>query len=527
MGSGRPGVRGRDDRSFARRVTDAPTQPADDIAALAKGGRTNVFGFVLRLVARLPFLFIAGRIYGPEIVGRFALAVLVVELAALVATLGLKRGLAQALSSTDRPHAHVVWDALAVAFIMSVAASAVLFVFPQVMYPNSEVIGFERLLPLIVFAIAWSDVSLAALAYRLNVKAAVTARAVVEPWTISIAAWALSYYSTRDGLIMSYVLSMAAALVASIVPFIRSYGLPYGWSPHLRPMLALVKRNMPLAGADAIEWGTRNVDRFILGLLFGPAIVGIYYMAQQVASLPQKLKTSFDPVLGPVITQSLAADDKSAVARQVRQVGFWIITAQAALALAGSIPASGVMGVVGREFVSGAGALSFLLIAEVLAAKGAVSEAALVYIARHRNLMISIGLLTFQVVLSFALVFLMRSFGLPQNYAAVGPAMALCISVGLGSVIKSGLLSKLLGHSVRDFRPAFLWAVLAAALIGSAIMQLPKRFEWAEMLFGIPIILATYFAILWRWAFRPEDKALFHKSAAANEATIPTDRYKV
>ncbi len=508
-------------------MTDAPTPPTDDIAALAKGGRTNVFGFVLRLVARLPFLFIAGRIYGPEIVGRFALAVLVVELAALIATLGLKRGLAQALSSTDRPHAHVVWDALAVAFILSVAASAVLFVFPQIMYPNSEVIGFERLLPLIVFAIAWSDVSLAALAYRLNVKAAVTARAVVEPWTISIAAWGLSYYSTRDGLIMSYVLSMAAALVASIVPFIRSYGLPFGWSPHLRPMLALVKRNMPLAGADAIEWGTRNVDRFILGLLFGPAIVGIYYMAQQVASLPQKLKTSFDPVLGPVITHSLAVGDKAAVARQVRQVGFWIITAQAALALAGSIPASGVMGVVGREFVSGAGALSFLLVAEVLAAKGAVSEAALVYIARHRNLMISLALLAFQVLLSFALVMLMRRMGLPQNYAAVGPAMALSITVALGSVIKSGLLSKLLGHSVRDFRPALVWAVLAASLIGSAIMQLPKRFEWAEMLFGIPIILATYFAILWRWAFRPEDKALFHKSAVASEAQLPTDRYKV
>jgi hypothetical protein len=42
--------------------------------------------------------------------------VLVIEFAALVATLGLKRGLAQALSKTDRPHAHVVWDAMAVAF---------------------------------------------------------------------------------------------------------------------------------------------------------------------------------------------------------------------------------------------------------------------------------------------------------------------------------------------------------------------------------------------------------------------------
>ena len=35
-----------------------------DIAALAKGGRTNFLGFLLRLAARLPFLFIAGRMYG-------------------------------------------------------------------------------------------------------------------------------------------------------------------------------------------------------------------------------------------------------------------------------------------------------------------------------------------------------------------------------------------------------------------------------------------------------------------------------
>jgi hypothetical protein len=31
-----------------------------DLNTLAKGGRTNFFGFLLRLAARLPFLFIAG-----------------------------------------------------------------------------------------------------------------------------------------------------------------------------------------------------------------------------------------------------------------------------------------------------------------------------------------------------------------------------------------------------------------------------------------------------------------------------------
>ncbi len=89
--------------------------------------------------------------------------------------------------------------------------------------------------------------------------------------------------------------------------------------------------------------------------------------------------------------------------------------------------------------------------------------------------MISLALLAFQVVLSFTLVALMRSLGWPEPWAAAGPAVALVVSVGIGSIVKSGLLSKLLGHSVRDFRPAFVWAVLAATLVGSAIMQLPRR----------------------------------------------------
>ena len=53
----------------------APEQADADTAALAKGGRTNFLGFIMRLVARLPFLYFAGRWYGPEAVGRFAFAV--------------------------------------------------------------------------------------------------------------------------------------------------------------------------------------------------------------------------------------------------------------------------------------------------------------------------------------------------------------------------------------------------------------------------------------------------------------------
>ncbi|QIG78661.1 lipopolysaccharide biosynthesis protein [Stakelama tenebrarum] len=496
--------------------TDAATPPdtgsSEDIATLAKGGRTNIFGFVLRLAARLPFLFIAGRSYGPEIVGRFALAVLVVELAALLATLGLKRGLAQALAETGRPHTHVVWDAMVVALIVSGVASGVLMAFPQAMYPNSAVIGFERFLPLIVFAIAGSDVALAALAYRHNIKASVTARAIIEPWTISIAAWGLVYVSARDGLIIAYVLSMLAALVASLVPLIKSYGLPHGWVPHPTHIFALAQRNAPLAGADAIEWGTRNVDRFILGLLFAPSVVGIYYMAQQVASLPQKLKTSFDPILGPVVTQSLTEGNTEAVARQVRQVGFWIMAAQAALALAGGIPAEGVMGVIGPEFVSGAAALCFLLVAEVLASTGAVSEVGLVYTARHRNLMVSMLLLGFQIALSFVLVFVARDLGLSEIWQAAAPAAALAISLTCGSLIKARMLSKILGAPAAEIRWPFVWAVLAGSIVAWTFTKLPPEYEWAQLSVGIPVTLIVYFFVILVWAFGPADRALFKKT---------------
>jgi O-antigen/teichoic acid export membrane protein len=497
------------------------TTSTADIDALAKGGRTNIAGFVLRLAARIPFLFIAGRIYGPELVGRFAIAVVVVELAALLATLGLKRGLAQALSQTDRPHACVVWDALAVAFVASMAASVLLWSFPQLLYPNTPVTGLDRYLPLIILASAWSDVSLAALAYRRDVKAAVRARAVVEPWTISIAAYIFSFFTIRDGLVLAYVVSMIAALIASMVPFIRSYGLPRGWSPHLRPLLALAGRNAPLAGADALEWGSRNVDRFILGLVFEPRIVGIYYMAQQVASLPAKLKTSFDPILGPVITQSLAIDDRKAIASQVRQVAFWIMAAQGGLALMGSIPGEAVMGVVGPQFVAGTAAMAFLLTAEVLASTGAVCESALVYVARHRNLMISAAMLLVQIALSFALILGAQALDWPAEWAAAGPAVALMISVTLTSIIKARLLARVLGAPVSAWRWPLVWAALAAVLVGTIFTSLPQDYQWTELAFGVPAIAATYLFVLWRWAFGPADRALFGQVPAAKDATLP------
>ncbi len=498
------------DSATARTPDPSATAPQAeaDTAALAKGGRTNFFGFVLRLVARLPFLYFAGRWYGPEAVGRFAFAVLVIELVAQLATLGLKRGLAEQLSAPGADQRTVVWDGMFVAVLASAAGSAILLLFPNLMFPAGAIDGTDRWMALLVFAIAGTDIALAACAYRYDVGATVRARAVVEPWVISIAAAGFWFVSPRDGLMLSYGSAMVGAFLTALVPMIRHYGGPRGWQPHPAHLFKVARRNAPLAAADAIEWGTRRLDLFILGQFTSPTIYGIYYMAQQVASLPQKLKTSFEPILGPVITRNLAEKRLAAVAAQVSQVGFWIIAAHAGIALALGIPGEAVMGLVGPQFVGGAGALAFLLAAEVVAATAVVSEAALVYVARHRNLLISLATLALQAVLSVALILVARSMGLDPIYYAAAVALALMLALGFASLVKARLLAHILGAPVNSLRWALVWATAGATVLGWGATKLP---EWAELLIGVPFILGIYAWLIWTRGFGPADRALFRK----------------
>lgn len=491
-------------------MTDSAARPAEDIEALAKGGRTNVAGFFIRLIARIPFLIVGGQWYGAEALGRLAYAIIVLEFAAQIATLGLKRGLALHLAGDGKDNG--AWDGLVVVVVATLIPVALLMAVPQIMFPNSAIRPLDYLLPLMIIpSLAATEVMLAALAYRFNVRATVTARAIVEPWTISIAAIALWWIAPGEALIIAYLLSILGALIAAAIPFLRTYGLPKNWKPRAVELFALARRNAPLAAADAIEWGSRRLDIAILGLFVSPATVGIYWVAQQIASLPLKLKTSFDPVLGPVITQKLAVGDKAAVARQISQVGFWILAAQVGVALALGIPAQALLGLIGPggSFVSGTGALALLLFAEVVASLAVVSEAALVYVARYRNMLASFGVIGLQAVLTLAIIAAMRAQGYAEPWLAAGAAAGLVLALAAGSLVKSRMAARILAAPVSVWRWPIVLAATAAVLVGQVFIRAP---EWVELAIGVPAILGIYCWIIWTRGFRDDDRTLFRKA---------------
>jgi O-antigen/teichoic acid export membrane protein len=300
---------------------------------------------------------------------------------------------------------------------------------------------------------------------------------------------------------------MIAALIAALIPLIRCYGIPRDWKPDLTGSWRTAVRNAPLAAADTVEWASRRVDLAVLGAFMPKEFVGIYYVAQQVATLPAKLKTSFEPVLGPAIARKIAANDRVSIAKQTRQVTYWIIAAQLGIAIALGIPGRAVMGLVGSGFTGGTATLTFLLAAEVIAAAAVVSEAALIYVARKRNMLISLVMLAIEAGLAAALILIMRDEGLPAAFQATGPAIALCVALAFASIAKSWLLKKQLGAPVSGWRWDLAWATSAGVIVGAGVRYLLP--QTLQLFIGVPAILVAFFSVLWVKGFGPDDRELF------------------
>jgi hypothetical protein len=177
------------------------------------------------------------------------------------------------------------------------------------------------------------------------------------------------------------------------------------------------------------------------------------------------------------------------------------------------------MGLVGPAFVAGTAALAFLLLAEVVAATATVSESALIYCARKRNMAISLTMILLQILFTVGLIVLFQRLGWEQAHQAVGSALGLLLALGVTAVTKALLLRKLLGAPVSGWRWQLVWAAAAAVLVGSGVILLP---EWLELSLGIPAILLAFGGILWWRGFTSEDRELFRmRKADIEQLSVP------
>jgi len=164
-----------------------------------------------------------------------------------------------------------------------------------------------------------------------------------------------------------------------------------------------------------------------------------------------------------------------------------------------------------------------------VAATAVVSEAALVYLARHRNLLISLLMILAQAVITVAIIVGMNVFEWPadpvrrQAFQAAGAALGLALALGLASILKARLLARLLGAPVQGWRWSLIWAAGAAIIVGGLFNLLPRSLEWLHLSVGAPAILFTFGIIIWRRGLTKEDRALFRRHGPETPTLPPRD----
>jgi O-antigen/teichoic acid export membrane protein len=468
---------------------------------IIRGARTTFLGFVLRLGGRFPFLLIAGHFYGKEALGIFAYATAVVELVGLIATVGLKRNLLYHLAHTPDQHMAAA-QGLCLAMLAALGGAVLLMLLPGLAFPDASITPIVRMFPLVMLAIVLSDICLAALTHHHLMYPQVIARSIIEPWVLTFTAGALAFTTMKhEALFIAYALAMLSAAAVSLFYFCKHFQLRAILHVRAIDVMALAKQSAPVWLADIVEVAQRRVDVLILGQMAGPAVVGLYYAGQQVATLVSRMRGSFEPILTPVMAKLSAVHDRAAAAHQLDQVRFWLYCAQLAVMLALSLYAKSIMTMIGPEFGSGATIMILLLLAELFWGVLGIAELPLLFAKPKTNVVI--GLAAIAVEIFVALILIPRLGG-------TGAAIALCAAFLLAGIIKTLLVSRLLGSAPHPAR--MLWpSVFGAAAVGPSYWLAGHITFPLSMLAGIPLFLLLYGLLLWYFAFNDADRRLFRK----------------
>lgn len=479
-----------------------------DTRDLVRGAGVNYLGFLARLGSRAPFLFLAGILYGASAFGVFTFATTVVETAAALALFGMKRSLNKVMSDAvadDQGLHRSVSSGIALALVLGTVATlavaggagilAGVFRMPSASY---ALLLLSLAIPMIVV----SDILLVAIRFTRQMRFEVYARSVLEPVTLTVTIVLAWWAGARElGLIIGYVTALTVAAGATAFFFVRLFPVreylrvPLRWAE----LRELVTFTGPTAGYEVTLLLAKRVDVFLVSYFTPASVVGVFGMAKQFSTVTKKIRSGFDPILRPVLSDSIAVGEMERARDQLSMVARWVLAAQLPVILAFVFYADDLLGLMGSGFAGGAMILVFLMLGDAVEGCLGVTEIPIVYLRPVAN-----------IFLGLAWVVATVGFGIwlagPMGGEGVALAVALAlVVVNAGRLAVAGWALDMNILEVRLLRP------LAAALPAGALVWALERFlappPLVAVLVGLPLLLVTYFAGLMLVGLEPEGRA--------------------
>ena len=479
----------------------------NDLLDVLRGALGALSGFVVRFGARISFLFIAGNIFGAERLGTYAYSIAIVETFAAIAIFGQKRSLF-ALLEKDAPagsarESQLAFSAILLSLALSLMFACFLYFWGWQALAMDNSTPFSPLFAFVIPLIAVSEVFLSLTRHRRKIRYDVMARSITEPWVLTglvVAAWALNMLD--GGLLAAYFGALVASFAVSLWGLARLYHLPTILragtnAAYLRELSVF---SAPTAAVDVIALAFRRVDIFLLGVLSSEAVVGIYYAAQNIATLVQKTRHIFDPILAPVVSQTMTRRGHDQAAKQLEQVCRWIFTILAIQVVLLGFFAGALLDLVGTGMAVGALALILMMVAEAL--DGSIASAELPIVYRHPRFNLGLSLVAFGVHVA-------GCYLLIPAYGVTGAAASLLISLGTLNILRIYFAQRLLDIWVLS--PAYLKPAFAMGMTLGALILLDRYVDLHDALtwpIGVLLAFVVYLGMIKMMGISEEGRAL-------------------
>jgi O-antigen/teichoic acid export membrane protein len=469
--------------------------PRDAGRMILRGAQATAAGFVGRLAARLLFLFVAGRLYGPAPFGAYVLAVAAVELAVGAGSLGMKKMIFQLLDGAavaGRQFGHVLLDAALLVTLASALLAggmmAAARLLPATMLPDGAARALFWLAPMVAGQ-SLLDLFLAATRWRHAIRFEVVARSLVEPYALlagAAGAWAAGLGA--DGLLLGYWSGTLAGLVYAGAGGRALFGglRIVSWRPS-RPVLAATLR---LAGAnsatDVLNALYTRVDLWLVGLMLGTGPAGIYGMARQVAVPIRQVRQSFDGLLIPLVARTLARRGSRGSSEALGSATRLILAIQLPLLVALFAAGRPALGWLGHGFEAAYWPLLALAAAEVIQAAFSIGDLVFVYLKPGLGLWLTLAGIAVGVA---AALLLIPVWGLP------GAALSVLAAYALRAALRRFVLRAGFDLRIPAAHHAGPFAAAAAGACAALAVR-PLGGDAAALVVGLTIYVASLAAWL-------------------------------
>lgn len=473
----------------------------DDIKDILRGALASFGGFGGRMIARLFLMIAAGHLYGAAPLGLLGQVAAITEILAAIAVLGLKRSLLDLMSEDEtngRDPLHTLIAALAVSCCLGVLMSAALGLTWPILFPEFRM---PMLLYLVIPSIVFAEVAGTAIRFRRIIRWEVIARCIMEPWSFLIAALAFFFAGiVEGGLLLAYSVSAVVAAIGMVSGLSHAFtlrNLAKAGTTWAR-LLAVPSRSFAVGLTDVGTMMFRRLDILALSLVAGHSATGVYYMAQQIVTVPHKIHQLFEPMLSPVIAKLHHAAEKRIIAGKLSSICRWVFTLQLAVTVPLLVFGGDILSLFGTDFTVGATMLAVLLIAELLDGSFAITETPLVFARPSIPPTLVWVTLVIETVAVYSLASLWGGIG-----AAIGFLAAMALLNGLR------LLNLRRHLSINILELNYIWPLAFAVAIGASLVMIKSSgiasTDW-QIGFMILAAIALNLILVRKLAITPVDR---------------------